>query len=82
MTKNITHGNMADIEQVTKQTAAVIIEVIGGEAGVRVPTIAYFQALRKKCDEVGALLIIDEIQTGFGRTGSFGLLSNLVSIQM
>lgn len=71
MTKNITHGNMADIEQVTEQTAAVIIEIIGGEAGVRVPTIAYFQALRKKCDEVGALLIIDEIQTGFGRTGSF-----------
>jgi acetylornithine/succinyldiaminopimelate/putrescine aminotransferase len=82
MTKNIAHGNMADIEQITEQTAAVIIEIIGGEAGVRVPTVEYFQALRKKCDEVGALLIIDEIQTGFGRTGSFGRLSNLVFIPM
>jgi acetylornithine/succinyldiaminopimelate/putrescine aminotransferase len=67
----IQHGYLPDIEKITEHTAAVIIEVIGGESGVRVPSTAYFAALRKRCTEVGALLILDEIQTGFGRTGSF-----------
>ncbi|MEO6286018.1 MAG: aminotransferase class III-fold pyridoxal phosphate-dependent enzyme [Dyadobacter sp.] len=69
--KQIKHGYLPDIEKITDNTAAVIIEVIGGESGVRVPSLAYFAALRKRCTEVGALLILDEIQTGFGRTGSF-----------
>ncbi len=60
-----------DLNQITTATAAVIIEVIQGDAGVRIPDMAYMQALRKKCTNTGALLIIDEIQTGFGRTGSF-----------
>jgi acetylornithine/succinyldiaminopimelate/putrescine aminotransferase len=60
-----------DLNQITTATAAVIIEVIQGDAGVRIPDAAYMQALRKKCTNAGALLIIDEIQTGFGRTGSF-----------
>ena len=55
----------------TCRTAAVVIEVIGGESGVRIPAPGYFQALRQRCNEVGALLIFDEIQTGFGRTGTF-----------
>lgn len=69
--KHIQHGYLPDIEKITDQTAAVIIEVIGGESGVRVPEADYLIALRLKCTETGTLLILDEIQTGFGRTGSF-----------
>src|SRR5690606_25201838 len=58
-----------DLSIITSQTAAVIVEAIQGEAGVRVPDAAYMQALRARCDETGALLIFDEIQTGMGRTG-------------
>jgi acetylornithine/LysW-gamma-L-lysine aminotransferase len=54
---------------VTDQTAAVILEVVQGEGGVRPGTAEYFQAVRQLCDETGTLLIIDEVQTGFGRTG-------------
>ncbi|MBN3518885.1 aspartate aminotransferase family protein [Algoriphagus lutimaris] len=68
---NIQYGELADLEQINQDTAAVVIETIQGEAGIRVGTKAYFQALRKKCDEMGALLILDEIQAGFGRTGKF-----------
>ncbi|WP_439556848.1 aspartate aminotransferase family protein, partial [Dyadobacter sp.] len=70
-TRQIRHGNATDLELITDGTAAVIIEVIGGESGVRVPEKEYMIALRQRCSEVGALLILDEIQTGFGRTGSF-----------
>jgi acetylornithine/succinyldiaminopimelate/putrescine aminotransferase len=69
--KHIRHGYLPDLEQISEQTAAVIIEVIGGESGVRVPDANYLSALREKCTTTGALLILDEIQTGFGRTGSF-----------
>lgn len=65
----IKFNDIASLELISEQTAAVIIEAIQGEAGVRVPTPEFLQALRKKCDETGALLIFDEIQTGFGRTG-------------
>lgn len=74
----------ADLEKITSQTAAVIVETIQGEAGVRVPDPSYMQALRKKCNEAGALLIFDEIQTGFGRTGKlfafehFGVVPDIV----
>ncbi len=51
-------------------TACVIAEPIQGEGGIRVPSTAWMQALRRRCTEVGALLIFDEIQTGFGRTGT------------
>lgn len=69
--KHIQHGVVEDLEKITSQTAAVIIEVISGEAGVRVPAAEYHKALRARCDETNTLLIYDEIQTGFGRTGSF-----------
>ena len=69
--RHIQHGNWADLSQITHRTAAVVMEVICGEAGVRVPDAAYLQAVRQRCTEVGALLIFDEIQTGFGRTGTF-----------
>lgn len=58
-----------DLERITSKTAAVIIEAIQGEAGVRVPNLTYIKALKLKCEQTGALLIFDEIQTGFGRTG-------------
>lgn len=64
-------GEAEDLSLISKHTAAVIIETVQGEAGVRIASKAYFQALRKACDESGALLILDEIQSGFGRTGRF-----------
>ena len=67
--KFITFNDIADLAAITENTAAVIIEAIQGEAGVRVPSKEYMQALRHKCDQTGTLLIFDEIQTGFGRTG-------------
>ncbi|MFC3414857.1 aspartate aminotransferase family protein [Algoriphagus hitonicola] len=68
---NIVYGGFADLRRINSQTAAVVVETIQGEAGIRVACTDYFQALRKRCDEVGALLILDEIQAGFGRTGKF-----------
>jgi acetylornithine/N-succinyldiaminopimelate aminotransferase len=58
-----------DLIGITDKTACVIIETIQGEAGVVLPENDYLKKLRKKCDETGALLILDEIQCGFGRTG-------------
>lgn len=69
--KHFRFGEIEDLNMISKQTAAVIIETVQGEAGVRVASKAYFQALRKACDKNGALLILDEIQCGFGRTGKF-----------
>lgn len=56
-------------EAVNEGTAAVIVEIVQGEGGVRPGSGDYFRSLRRLCDEKGALLIVDEIQTGFGRTG-------------
>jgi putrescine aminotransferase len=56
-------------EAVTESTAAFIVEPIQGEGGIRVPSDDYLPELRKICDRAGALLIVDEIQTGLGRTG-------------
>jgi len=68
-TSVIRHGNFDDLENVTTETAAVFLETIQGEAGIRVPSVEYMQALRNRCTETGALLVLDEIQCGFGRTG-------------
>ena len=65
----ITFNKLADIEKITRQTAAVFIETIQGEAGIQVADLSYFKALRQKCNETKTLLVLDEIQTGFGRTG-------------
>ena len=62
-------NEIADLELIDTDTACVIMETIQGDAGVRIPSLEYMQALRKRCDETGALLILDEIQAGFGRTG-------------
>jgi acetylornithine/N-succinyldiaminopimelate aminotransferase len=79
-------GNKEQLENITKHTACVIIEPIQGEAGVVVPTKSFLQALRKRCNETGTLLIFDEIQTGFGRTGKlfafehFGITPDVMAI--
>ncbi|MFD2147618.1 aspartate aminotransferase family protein [Mucilaginibacter antarcticus] len=65
----IEFNNTSHLDSITDQTACVIMETIQGEAGIRVPDFAYMQALRKRCDETGTLLILDEIQAAFGRTG-------------
>ncbi|WP_298790701.1 aspartate aminotransferase family protein [uncultured Allomuricauda sp.] len=59
----------SDLEKITDRTAAVILETIQGGAGFILPSDGYLEKVRKRCDEVGALLILDEIQPGFGRTG-------------
>lgn len=66
----IEFNNPNDLNRISTKTAAVIIETIQGEAGVRVPDLGYMLKLRQRCSETGTLLILDEIQTGFGRTGS------------
>lgn len=65
----ITHNNITDLEKITTETAAVFIEPVQGEAGIRVADQAYMDALRKRCNETNTLLVFDEIQSGFGRTG-------------
>jgi len=57
------------LEEISDKTACVIMEPVQGDAGVRIPDISFIKALRSRCNETGALLIFDEIQTGFGRTG-------------
>lgn len=69
--RNIVYGAFRHLDQITEDTAAVVIETIQGEAGVRVACKEYFKALRRRCQETGTLLILDEIQAGFGRTGKF-----------
>ena len=63
------HNQLSDLERITEKTAGVILETIQGDAGVRRPSVTFMKALRQRCDEVGAMLILDEIQCGMGRTG-------------
>jgi acetylornithine/succinyldiaminopimelate/putrescine aminotransferase len=63
-------NNIDDLQQITARTAGVIMETIQGDAGVRIPSKQFMKALRKRCDETGAMLILDEIQCGMGRTGT------------
>ena len=65
----ITFNNEADIEKITTKTAGIILESIQGGAGFIQPEADFLAKIKKRCEEVGALLIIDEIQPGFGRTG-------------
>ena len=69
--KFIEFNNEADLEKITHKTAAVILETIQGGAGFIEPQNDFLTKVKKKCDEVCALLILDEIQTGIGRTGTF-----------
>ncbi len=68
-TRFLTFNDAEQLDQITTATAAVIIETVQGDAGVRIPDQSFLETLRIKCDKVGALLIFDEIQCGIGRTG-------------
>lgn len=67
----IERNYVADLVKITSQTAAVFIEPVGGESGVRPADEDYIRKLRERCTETGTLLVFDEVQSGFGRTGSF-----------
>ena len=67
--KFIEFNNVADLDKITKKTAGVILETIQGGAGFIEPVNNYLSKVKQRCEEVGALLILDEIQTGVGRTG-------------
>jgi acetylornithine/succinyldiaminopimelate/putrescine aminotransferase len=64
------YNSFEDLDNITERTACVIAETIQAEAGVLVPQNGWLKALRKKCDETGTLLVLDEIQCGFGRNGT------------
>lgn len=64
------------IEEITEKTAAVVIESIQAEAGIILPKGNYLRAIKKRCEQVGALLILDDIQMGFGRTGKLFSFEN------
>ncbi len=83
---HVAYNNIEALDRaVTNETAAVILEVIQGEGGVYPANVEYVQAARRICDERGALLIVDEIQSGFGRTGKmfaiqhFGVTPDLLT---
>jgi acetylornithine/N-succinyldiaminopimelate aminotransferase len=67
---HLRYNNLADLDLITEKTACVIAETVQAENGVIKPSKEWIQELRKKCDETGTLLILDEIQVGFGRTGT------------
>lgn len=66
---HINYNQIEELEKITNKTAAVIIETMQGEAGVRLPNKSYMQNLRERCTNKNCLLIFDEIQAGVGRTG-------------
>jgi acetylornithine/succinyldiaminopimelate/putrescine aminotransferase len=68
--KILEFNSITDLENISKRTAAVIIEPIQGEAGIRKAGVDFIKKLRQKCNEHCILLIFDEIQSGFGRTGN------------
>lgn len=85
--QHIAFNNVAAaVEAITPETAAVVVESVQGEGGVHPAEVDYLQALRERCDETGAMLIMDEIQTGFGRTGKWfgfehsGIVPDIVAL--
>ena len=66
----IEFNNLDQLDQITEKTACVILEPVQAEAGIVLPEKNYLQKVRERCNDTGALLIFDEVQTGFGRLGS------------
>ena len=66
---HVRFGCVDDLDLITEDTAAFIVETVQGEAGVKVGSTMYWQAVRERCSATGTLLVLDEIQCGFGRTG-------------
>lgn len=81
---HLEYNSFDAIDEISERTACVIAETIQGEAGVKAPSKEWMQALREKCTATGTLLILDEIQTGFGRTGKlwgfehFGIVPDMI----
>lgn len=67
---HLRYNSFEDLDRITEDTACVIAETVQAEAGIIPPQKAWLQALRNKCTETGTLLVLDEIQAGFGRTGT------------
>jgi acetylornithine/N-succinyldiaminopimelate aminotransferase len=67
--EHLNYGSFEDLSIINENISSVFAETIQAEAGVKAPTKEWLQALQKKCNDAGALLILDEIQAGFGRTG-------------
>jgi len=81
--KHVPYNNLAKLEAALgDNTAAVLLEVVQGEGGVRIGDKGYFQKVREVCDAQGVLLIIDEVQTGFGRTGTLFACEQFVEPDM
>lgn len=84
--RHLPFNSIEELQQITNRSAAVLVEPIQGEAGAIVPDREFLVALRRRCNEVGALLIFDEVQTGFGRTGhlfafqKFGVVPDVMTI--
>lgn len=84
--KMIAFNNLNQLKEISSKTAAVIVETIQGEAGAIVPDLCFMQQLRKRCSETGALLIFDEVQCGFGRSGKlwafehFGVVPDILTL--
>jgi acetylornithine/N-succinyldiaminopimelate aminotransferase len=82
--RHLPFGNAAALEAIDASIAAVVIEPIQAEAGARIPSAEFMRALRARCDRVGAMLVFDEVLTGFGRTGRmfalehFGVVPDVV----
>ena len=80
----VNFNNEADLQKITSETAAIILETIQGGAGFIQPVNDYLKKVRQRCDETGTLLILDEIQPGFGRTGKlfafehFGIVPDIL----
>jgi acetylornithine/N-succinyldiaminopimelate aminotransferase len=69
---HVAYGDLAAVKKaITPETGAIIVEPIQGEGGVRVPPPSFLRSLREICDQNGLLLVLDEVQTGIGRTGKF-----------
>jgi len=67
----LTYAKEEELSQIDEEVAAVLIEPVQGEGGIVIPSKEYLQSLRKRCNETGALLIFDEVQTAFGRVGEW-----------
>lgn len=84
--QSLEFNSFDDLHRITSRTACVLVEPVQGEGGVRLPAEGFLQALRRRCDETGAMLIFDEIQTGFGRCGEmfaclrYGVVPDIVCL--
>ena len=82
--RHLEYGDISQLDGITTDTACVVAETVQAERGVLAPSTEWMQALRSRCRETGALLVLDEIQTGFGRTGTlwgfeaFGIVPDVV----